>query len=208
MISDYSHKRWIYLTLALTALLGVILHLVQSDEPLKSFIYFTLQSNLLVVIVFFWLFLAKKENKLLNFFVNQAFVGIFLTGLVFNIMLRPTIDPSTYELDSLADLLIHTVVPSLVLLNQLLLIKPISINRIEPLMYLFFPLIYWLFTIVYVWLGGNFNGDNYESNYPYFFMNLEEYGVGYFILVIIFVILVGYFVYFINLIKKRFRSTM
>lgn len=191
------------LIILVAALLGVILHTVQSETPLQSFTYFTLQSNLLVVIVYLMMLLREFKSRLFQIIYNQTVIAIVLTGIVFNLLLRPTLGSIDYEVDSLSDILIHSLVPGLVLIDRFVFGKVGTIKKYDPIIYLSFPLFYWLFSMFYIVLGGNFNGDDYISNYPYFFLNFPEYGVGYFVLVIVFIVLLGYFVFGVDRFKLK-----
>ncbi len=190
----------------IAALLGVVLHTIQSETPLKSFTYFTLQSNLLVVIVYISMLIRESKSRLANIVYNQTVIAIVLTGLVFNLLLRPTLGSIDYEVDSLSDILIHSLVPAFVLIDRFVFGKAGLIRIYDPFIYLSFPLVYWLFSMVYVVLGGNFNGDDYTSNYPYFFLNFPKNGIGYFLLVIFFVVILGYFVFGIDRLKLKMNS--
>jgi len=191
----------------ISATTGFILNSLGSTTPFKQFAYFTLQSNVLVAIVYLVLLLKKEENKVLRIVRNQTVVAIILTGLVYNLMLRPYISGNDYSPDTLSDILVHTLTPILVLLDFLFFSNCQKRRIYEPFYNLIFPMFYWIFTIIFVVLGGNFNGSTYESNYPYFFLNFPESGVGYFILVIVFIIIISFLLYFIEgFISKKLRK--
>ncbi|MGD9964373.1 MAG: Pr6Pr family membrane protein [Candidatus Izemoplasmatales bacterium] len=189
------------------ATIGFIWNTLRFDSPLKQLTYFTIQSNILVAFVYLVLLLKKEETKLLIILKRQATVAIILTGLVYNFILKPYLGDFDYTPNTLPDLLVHSITPLLVFVDYLVFSHRFKVKIFEPLYSLIFPLIYWLFTIIYRLVGGNYNGTNYESDYPYFFLNFPEYGVGYFLIVLVFIITIIYFLYIIDLfINKRYKG--
>lgn len=189
------------------ATIGFIWNTLRFDSPLKQLTYFTIQSNILVAFVYLVLLLKKEETKLLIILKRQATVAIILTGLVYNFILKPYLGDFDYTPNTLPDLLVHSIIPLLVFVDYLVFSHRFKVKIFEPLYSLIFPLIYWLFTIIYRLVGGNYNGTNYESDYPYFFLNFPEYGVGYFFIVLVFIITIIYFLYIIDLfINKRYKG--
>jgi len=91
----------------------------------------------------------------------------------------------------------------LVIIDRIIFTEKGSVKKYDSIIWLAYPLIYWVFTIIFVYFGGNFNTTNIESNYPYFFLNFKEVGVGYFFLVISFIILIGYLVYFEDMFRNN-----
>ena len=205
MITNVRYEKIFKILIIITATVGFLLSTFSYESPLKQYAYFTIQSNILVAVVYLTLVIKKDKSSLLLIIKNQATLAIILTGLVYNLMLRPYLDGIDYNPNSLSDLLVHTLTPILVLTDFIVFTKNGKMTIFEPLYYLIFPLIYWIFTIVYVALGGNFNFDTEESNYPYFFLNFEKFGIGYFLLVLGFIILIGYLLYFLNktILKKK-----
>jgi len=205
LIKNLRYEKIFKILIIITATVGFLLSTFSYESPLKQYAYFTIQSNILVAVVYLTLVIKKDKSSLLLIIKNQATLAIILTGLVYNLMLRSYLDGIDYNPNSLSDLLVHTLTPILVLTDFIVFTKNGKMTVFEPLYYLIFPLIYWIFTIVYVALGGNFNFDTEESNYPYFFLNFEKFGIGYFLLVLGFIILIGYLLYFLNktILKKK-----
>ncbi|MGE4378664.1 MAG: Pr6Pr family membrane protein [Candidatus Izemoplasmatales bacterium] len=200
-------KKILRIIIFLLATIGFIWNTLRFDSPLKQLTYFTIQSNILVAFVYLVLLLKKEETKLLIILKRQATVAIILTGLVYNFILKPYLGDFDYTPNTLPDLLVHSIIPLLVFVDYLVFSHRFKVKIFEPLYSLIFPLIYWLFTIIYRLVGGNYNGTNYESDYPYFFLNFPEYGVGYFFIVLVFIITIIYFLYIIDLfINKRYKG--
>jgi small-conductance mechanosensitive channel len=103
-----------------------------------------------------------------------------------------------YNPNTISDFLVHTLTPILVLLEIIFYQRKGLVKVYYPLIWLVFPLLYWIFTLVYVALGGNFNGETYVSDYPYFFLNFADNGYWGFILVLVFILFIGYLIYYID----------
>jgi hypothetical protein len=187
-----------HIIIVLSAVIGMILNVLASKTPLKQFTYFTLQSNLLVAIIYTVSLILKKQSKLFVIVKYQAVLAIVLTGLVFNILLRPVVGDYDYNPNTISDFLIHTLTPILVLLEVIFYQNKGLVKVYYPLVWLVFPLFYWLFTLLYVALGGNFNGETYVSDYPYFFLNFADNGYWGFILVLVFILFIGYLIYYVD----------
>ncbi|MCF7924473.1 MAG: Pr6Pr family membrane protein [Candidatus Izimaplasma sp.] len=180
--------------------LGISLTLIDLGFSLSPFKYFTHLSNLFVLSIYLMIFFKiKHKSKLFTIIKYQAVVSIVLTGLIYNFVLRPSINSIDYEVNSLADILVHTLTPILVIFDNLFFSKKGIIKRKYPLYWLIFPLIYYLCTLIYSFFGGKFHlGTSYESNYPYFFLNISEYGFGYFIIIVLIILVIGYTIFYIN----------
>ena len=189
----------------LSAVIGVILNSLAADEHIKQFAYFTLQSNILVAVVYTLTFCKFSKSRIFLLIKNQATVAIVLTGIVFNLMLRPYLSGSDYNPNTISDFLVHVLTPILVLMEFIIFSEHGLIKRYDSLYWLIFPFIYWIFTLVFVGLGGNFDTENYQSNYPYFFLNFQENGILWFLLVLVFIVLTGYLLYFLDrkLVKNK-----
>lgn len=206
-MKEHFHKS-IKILIIISSGLGVFLNVIQEGFSFNSLIYFTQQSNLLVFIVYLiFLFYDKKFNHRDITILYQAVVAIVLTGFVYHFMLRPILDNTSILGNGFSDILVHTITPILVIFERWKFSKKDVIQRKQPIYWLVFPMFYFVFTIVYAALGGVFHkGTEYESNYPYFFLNFDENGFGYFIGVVVLVLLIGYSIYFLNrriLTRKR-----
>ena len=187
---------------------GFLLNSIPSDEPFARLTYFTSQSNVLVGTIYLVAFFINSNSRTFKIIKNQIVVAIVLTGLVFNLMLRPYVGDFDYNPNTFSDFLVHVLTPILVFIDFIFLEEHGEIQKFDPFYWLLFPLIYWVFTIVFVALGGDYNGETYQSNYPYFFLDFKEYGIGYFFLVFAFVLMIGYILFIIDylMIKRKQNS--
>ncbi|MGE4571685.1 MAG: Pr6Pr family membrane protein [Candidatus Izemoplasmatales bacterium] len=195
----YFHQAFKFL-IVLSSALGVILAIVHADDSLYPLTYFTNQSNLLVFLIYlFYIFYYKKYQEKWITIIYQVVLAIVLTAIVYHLMLRPYIDPKTFGVNPFTDLLVHTVTPILVVVERIIFGKKGILQRKQALLWLTFPFLYYLFVLLYGFLGGSFHaGTDYESKYPYFFLNIKEEGIGYFFFVISLILMIGYLMVFIN----------
>lgn len=204
-------KMWsIRFKLALVALglLGIGLNIASADNVLEMFSYYTIQSNLFVVVLFSALcyFEIKKqpwEDRWKRVFKGMFTIGILVTMLVYHVLIKPGISEGIdYEVGGLADSLVHTIVPAMVVLDWLLFDAKGYLKAHDPLIWLLQPIDYLLYIVVYTSLGGRFTLGSEPVRHPYFFLDLETYGfVGvlkWAILILLLYLVLGYLLYFID----------
>jgi hypothetical protein len=205
-------KQWsirFKLAIVVLGLLGIVLNTINADNVLELFSYYTIQSNLFVVILFAVLafFEIKKqpwEDNWKRVFKGMFSIGILVTMLVYHVLLKPGISAGSidYEVGSLADSLVHTIVPTLVILDWFLFDKKGFLKAYYPLLWLLQPVDYLFYVIIYTALGGRFTLGVEPVRYPYFFLDLGRFGfVGvlqWAVLILLLFMVLGYLLYFID----------
>ena len=170
---------------------GLILNLVQSGNPASLISYYTIQSNLVCLVLFVFLLIlesralsvpapaAWRNSPWLSLLKGGCTVYILLTFLVYNFVLAPGIAElsTSYQLYSLQDLLVHYFSPLMVLLDYFLFDRKGRFKATYPLGWTLLPLAYLLYVFVFVSLGGRFYYGGSASKYPYFFLNIEKLGL-------------------------------
>jgi hypothetical protein len=177
--------------LALGCLTGLVLNLVQSSNPASLISYYTIQSNLVCLVLFIILLIleirslpapapeAWRNSPWLSLLKGGCTVYILLTFLVYNFVLAPGIAElsTSYQLYSLQDLLVHYFSPLMVLLDYFLFDRKGRFKAVYPLGWTLLPLAYLLYVFVFASLGGRFYYGGIASKYPYFFLNIEKLGL-------------------------------
>ncbi|WP_338647851.1 Pr6Pr family membrane protein [Flavobacterium sp. KS-LB2] len=136
-----------------------------SETIVRFFSFFTIQSNILVAVCFTFLWLKPKSKWGLFFSKpkNTTAITLYITivGIVYNAILRFLWAPT--GLQKVADELLHSVIPILVLLYWILFVpkKTLEFKNIFP--WLIFPAVYLVYTLV---RGAFF------SFYPYPFIDV------------------------------------
>ncbi|MFP4016688.1 MAG: Pr6Pr family membrane protein [Halanaerobiales bacterium] len=146
------------------AFLGITLELIVADglhNSLNLFSYYTIQSNLIVIILLgLYLFVTTERQKGLHKWLTGVTSWILITGVVYHIMLSATHDP--VGIGKLANLLLHYVTPVGMFLNWLLLSRKKLLSLKNSLVVLVYPVIYF---------AGSLIRGYHTGFYPYWFIN-------------------------------------
>jgi hypothetical protein len=144
--------------------------------------FYTIQSNIVVLIFFAWLVVRswrRRDDQTPSLWYYTVKGGvtvcIALTFIVFHFVLRPTLFAMGGYVSSGANILVHYVVPLMTIGDWLLFDRKGGFRRLDPLKWLVIPLAYFIFALVRAPFG-SLAGMN--SRYPYFFIDIDKYGVG------------------------------
>jgi hypothetical protein len=171
------------------------------ETIVRFFSFFTIQTNILVAICFTFLWLKPKSKWGLFFSKpkNTTAITLYITivGLVYNAILRFLWAPTGSQ--KVADELLHSVIPILVLLYWILFVpkKALEFKNIFP--WLIFPTVYLVYTLI---RGAFF------SFYPYPFVDVILLGYNSVLLNSFFMLLAFLFLgtLFIGIGKLRSRN--
>lgn len=166
-------KRILALVFSFTGWFALIMQynlmLEHSDLPfweitIRFFSYFTILTNLIVAVYFtFQIFNRNPDKK--SGILTAITVYILIVGLIYQIILRSTWNPTGMQ--KLVDELLHTIIPVLVVIYWYLFENKTSLNYRHILKWSIYPLLY----LIYILIRGNFSGF-----YPYPFINVSEIG--------------------------------
>ena len=130
--------------------------------------YFTIQSNVLVAIMAAGLVAApSRDGRWWRVLQADAVLGITLTGLVHFFLLRPLLNLTGWS--SVADTLLHLVVPALVVVGWLLFGPRPRLDGRTAWWSMAWPIAWLVVTLV---LGA------IRTWYPYPFLDVSEHGLG------------------------------
>lgn len=142
-----------------------------TDYVIQFFSYFTILSNVSVLLCcFFTVFLIKSRMGL--FFTKSQTITavtlyILIVALIYNSLLRFLLHPR--GLLSLIDEILHVVTPLSFFIFWWLFCNKKALLWKQIFYWLIFPLGYLLYTLWHGWVSGF---------YPYPFMNVSELGIG------------------------------
>lgn len=156
---------------------GVVLNLLYTKNYGRMFSYYTIQSNVLVLLAFGAILLGMPAgSRPYVVLKGMATMGILLTFLVYNLLLLPQMFAmeTGYNFRSINDVLVHQVTPILALADYFLFDKKGDITWRDPLYWMCFPIAYVIYAFIYGALGGTFGAG---SRVPYFFMDTAKFGV-------------------------------
>ncbi|MFF0184941.1 Pr6Pr family membrane protein [Streptomyces sp. NPDC005244] len=166
---------------ALAALAGVAID-VKLGTPVRVLSYFTIQTNLLVAVVFVasahraW----SARRPLPGVLTGGTLIYISITGLVYHLLLANESSPfsMTGGVDTLsgwhavANHLLHTVTPVAVALDWLLLTRPAPLAFRNAVTWLLYPLAYLVFCLV----RGAVMSPGSPARYLYPFVDVDRHG--------------------------------
>ncbi|XMB72903.1 Pr6Pr family membrane protein [Mycoplasmatota bacterium WC30] len=169
-------KRKFALIIVILATVGVLATIISTalenpETPVISSIltlrYFTIQSNFIVIIYFWWLFSGKfKQNKQFTQLFGGVVVYITITFMVFAIVLQKTWNPDGIGL--IGNVLNHYVTPIGTLIFLGLFRKDYQFTFSDIKTWLIYPIVYLIILV----LQGLISGD-----YIYPFFQIDEIGV-------------------------------
>ena len=148
--------------------------------PIKNnIIYFTIQSNLLcflfyLVIVILELMGKLKKNKIYYITKGTVTMAITITMLIYEVVLATSGTMEIYEEHMLACNFVHLLVPIMIIMDYLIFGEKGNLKREYPLYWSSILIVYVAFCVIYVLFGGRFLDG---SKYPYYYMDIEKYGI-------------------------------
>jgi hypothetical protein len=185
--------------LVAACLAGIIMN-VSMFNGANVLLYYTLQSNIVVLLYFAFLLISPQRNGS-PAIKGAVMAGITLTFLVYHFVLQPTMfqmSAGGYVL-SPANALAHYVVPLMTIADWLLFDEKGQFKKTDPLKWTALPLAYFAFALIRAQFG-SFPGQ--ESRFPYFFIDIDKYGWGQVALNVLFIsigyVLMDYLIYTID----------
>lgn len=165
--------------------LAAIAGILQLSLP-SSFIFFTVQSNaILVAVVGYELIaMARHKSPLPLPIKGAATLYILITGLVYNIILAPTVHvaPGTVTVPIIgrtpSNVLLHIVTPTLALLDWLLFETHTALRWRTALLWLAYLFGYLGFVLIRGLLIDASLVSSNGTRYPYPFVNVDRIGYG------------------------------
>lgn len=197
--------RLIYrILLVLIGLYGLYLNLFGGHANMLELLhYFTILSNILVVLFFLFLIIKNKSNRDYPHLKGAITMSITVTFLIFHFLLRPTLfnmSGGSYNLYSPSNLIVHYIVPIMTILDWILFDTKGRYKIFDPIIWLIIPFVYFIVMTINGLLGYTFTGG---SHYPYFFMDWDKLGAVNVLLYVFFIIvsftILGYIYYGIDL---------
>lgn len=143
----------------------------------EAMLYYTVQSNVLCFLFYLVtiiLYLSGKLKKNNVYYVIKGFVTMAITVTMFIYQIVIANSSNAYQEYELACTFAHLVVPILVISDYLIFGEKGNLKKNYPLIWSISLISYVIFDIIYVMLGGTFQDG---SIYPYFYMNIEKYGL-------------------------------
>lgn len=174
------------LLVVMSLLAGILLNVVHTTSISAILSYYTLQSNIVCLIMFLGIIIAimSKNNYRTSIYYllkGGSTMAILITGITYQIALAPnnfymevsyTIQTERYW----ANLLVHIVSPILVLLDYVLFDEKGNFKYYYPIIWLFLPLGYVIYVYSYSARGGSFYGIGGSREFAYIFLDYNQIG--------------------------------
>ena len=165
---------------------GIFLNLSNTYSIRALMSYYTLQSNVICLIAFIivlTLELLDRQYKTDIYYLIKGglVITIAITAIIYHIALAP----GGFQMDALqnsisnkmlANFLVHTVSPLLVLLDYILFDEKGHFKFFYPILWLIHPLNYVVYVYTYSNLGGSFYNIGGSRQFAYFFLDYNELG--------------------------------
>lgn len=200
------------LLIILSTAIGISLNILKTTSTLAMLSYYTMLSNGICLIsfsIFLILDILKKEYKNNVYYAIKGAIimAIFLTAIVYRVGLMP----NHFQMDSLqntisnkdiANKLVHTISPILVILEYFLFERKGYFKMYYPIYWIIIPSCYVIYVYIYAKLGGRFFNIGGSEKFAYFFLDYESIGiinvVKWIMLIMIFMISVSYILIYID----------
>lgn len=161
------------LVVIISAVVGIVLSAIAGIDAFMGgstvFMYFTIQSNLLIAFVCLvglaLMVLKKKINNILYIIKFVSTISITLTGLVFSFVLAPTMGAAAWNT---ANILTHVVVPVAAIIDFFIVGIMANFKKKDVIYVVIPPILYVIYAAIGYALDWKFTKTD---NYPYFFLN-------------------------------------
>lgn len=214
-----------YKFLTITSLAtGIFLNMSDTKSIVSLLSYYTSQSNILCLIAFIaFVYVEIKykdvpKNDVYYLVKGGIVIAIFVTAVVYRIALAPT----GFQMDALkrsvenhhkemANLLVHTVSPILVILDYFLFDEKGHFKSYYPIIWLFIPLNYVAYVYTYSYNGGEFYSVGGSRKYAYFFLDYEIIGkvnvLKWLVVIALFIIVIAYVLILIDYLRGKKKKS-
>ena len=176
---------------ALVLLTGILLHLIKTDSIISMLSYYTFQSNIMcffafatyIIIEFREKYNKCKKGDIYYFFKGAMVIMIFITTVCYHIALSPQFEfdmglkNTTDMYNNIANLIVHTIAPCLVILDYFLFEEKGNFKMCYPFLWLCIPFNYVLYVYVYASYGGTFYSIGGSEKFAYFFLDYIQIGI-------------------------------
>lgn len=142
---------------------------LRPDEGLPAIAYFTIQSNILVVLALLYFIFNPEPGRFRAILRGCVLLYIIATGLIFHIILVPALPEYFAEGLAFRHHITHTIAPLGFFLDWLLFDHSKQLRYSDARYWLIYPFLYWLFSVIQ---------GIYSGMYPYFFFDVQAIGLG------------------------------
>lgn len=198
---------WHKATTIASLALGIGINLATAKSVFRALSYFTMQSNILCLIVFITFLVVQVEDRKKTdvYYIAKGgcTMAIFMTALIYNGgILFGGFELGSSTINIIRTVLTHMISPTLVILDYFLYEEKGKLKKSYPLMWLPFTAYYLIYANIYALFGEEFRNKGSSGNFAYFFLDYEKLGYlkvfGWIILIVAVFLIVAYGVVFFD----------
>jgi hypothetical protein len=142
---------------------------LRPGEGLPAIAYFTIQSNILVLLALLYFIFSPEPGRFRAILRGCVLLCIMATGLIFHIILVPALPEYFAEGLAFRHHITHTIAPLGFFLDWLLFDHSKQLRYSDARYWLIYPFLYWLSSVIQ---------GIYSGMYPYFFFDVQAIGLG------------------------------
>lgn len=169
-------------------LIGVLSNLLRTTSIASILSFYTMQSNLFVLVFYCGYFITRKfnshieETKGYHILKGATVMIIFLTFIGYNLSLQPVgfmmdVKTASSKILRFSNLFVHFLTPLMVMLDYALFDEKGYFKKSYALIWIIFPSLYPVYVYTYAHFGGTFFGIGGSKKYAYFFLDLDKIGI-------------------------------
>ncbi len=178
----------VYRVIVISCLLaGIAINIARTTSVVAILSYYTLQSNIICLIVFIGIEVASftkkgyQDSDVYYLVKGCVMITILITAIVYAVALAPIgFQMDNIGLDDLinflSNLLVHIISPSLVILDYFFFDKKGRFKLYYPGIWLVIPLNYLIYVYTYSAMGGQFFGIGGSERFGYIFLDYTIIG--------------------------------
>ena len=206
------------LLVILSLLIGIFLNLVNTTSVRAMLSYYTLQSNIICLVMFVGMMtviILHKDYRSSNIYYLLK-GGVIITILVTAITYQIALIPNNFSMDVAyktntdriwANLFVHVISPAMIVGDYILFDIKGNLKYYYPLIWLFIPLNYVLYVYTYSAKGGRFYGIGGSREFAYIFLDYNQIGYGGVLkamgVIVLAILLVSYLLVFLDRRNRR-----
>ena len=197
---------------------GILLNVLNTTSVTAMLSYYTLQSNIICLVMFIGIILAivlHKDYRTSNIYYllkGGVIIVILITAITYQVALVPNnfsmdITYTTNTDRVWANLFVHVISPAMVIVDYILFDIKGNFKYYYPLIWLFIPLNYVLYVYTYSARGGRFYGIGGSKEFAYIFLDYNQIGYGgvlkAIVVIVIVILMVSYLLVFLDRQKRK-----
>ena len=197
---------------------GILLNVLNTTSVTAMLSYYTLQSNIICLVMFIGIILAivlHKDYRTSNIYYllkGGVIIVILITAITYQVALVPNnfsmdITYTTNTDRVWANLFVHVISPAMVIVDYILFDIKGNFKYYYPLIWLFILLNYVLYVYTYSARGGRFYGIGGSKAFAYIFLDYNQIGYGgvlkAIVVIVIVILMVSYLLVFLDRQKRK-----